>query len=292
MVIVVALVVGAVFNISGFNADATNIVLLVFISVDMVIFCLGYLEKIKSDVSKSSTSIDTTTKSANSSLELIKEMQSMLSNTENNSNRILDLLSEKHLVRTTFSNEPISLDFAKNAQHSVFISGGSMRVLQDDHNRGFLKKFAGRKFALTLAFSDYNKEFVIDYVTKYFGKEKSSLSNNKLQLDEAIRKIETSGVKIKTISMDVFNPIAYVAVDYENENKSEFSAIRAKHYLLDEKGVETNAFWLTATPDSPLFAVYQTQIEIIKNQGSKLTTRFSNKEDKAKNGVSKNEPDR
>lgn len=148
-----------------------------------------------------------------------------------------------------------------------------MGVLQDDRNRGFLKRLAERKVVLTLAYCDYKEKFVIDCLTKYFLKEDSSLFNKQSQLDEAIKKIKTSGGKIETICMNVFNPIAYIAVDYRKGKESEFSEIRAKHYLLNETRDETSAFWIIAVHGSPLFTVYQKQIEIIENQNGKLTTR-------------------
>lgn len=252
--ILIALIVGVVFNVSKINPDATIIVLLVFLSVDIVIFCLAYLEPIKLETLHIS--------------KINKYSEHLLSDHA----IIIKILSKNQASGISFLNRSPQIDSVEEAQYCVFISGGSMSVLQHEHARSVLGSLKPN-VKLTIAFSDYSNNFVITYLNKYFGKKKDMLDFKKKLMHESISWIERRHSNIKKICMDVFNPIAYLAVDYDKE--STHSVIHAKHYLLDAEGDETVAFWLSVTPESPLYSDYQKQIKIIEEQGSRLAARFS-----------------
>ncbi len=234
------------------RSDSEKLIIgvLIFICFDIFIFSLGYLENIKTKVANILTII------------------SNQKQTIGYSNRFPREVREK----------------IENAKHKIFISGTAMSFLHSNLNTYI--DLINNNVKIIFAYSaveGHGSKDIDKYLREFFNKSyqerkiskdtlKTGLNNMKSRISEDKKK------NLQIISMNLFVPIGFTAVDYEKEQKSDYSVICAKHYLLDKEGKETNRFWITVEPDSQLYDKYLEQIHIIEEHPKgnlAASTRFN-----------------
>ncbi len=249
IVIIGAIVISILASVLPDSAKGGLIVvLLLFISIDIFVLSLGYLAQIKKDTTDIS--------------QLLNCPKTEFSCTKKPPKEVLEKI--------------------ENAKHSVFISGTAMSFLPA--NLSMYVDLIKKDVIVTFAYSEFENRDIDKYLIEFFNKSLEQRRTSKITLKTAIKDLEKR-IKNKEknfckIEMDVFFPIAFIAIDY-NIGDTHSSIISAKHYLIDKKGEQTNQFWITVNPSSQvLFHEYLEQINIIKNSKGKLASskRFKSKQ--------------
>jgi tRNA-dihydrouridine synthase len=163
------------------------------------------------------------------------------------------------------------------AEECIFLSGTGMSFLDFAFHRKLLAETKAG-ITITLAPSKHDDEDIATYLKSYFGKSKIYLKERKEHFDKALEVIKETRT-VNDIYLDVFNPIAYFAVDYRNETKA--SCIWAKHYLLNIRS-QSEYFYIKITPNdvskdiaekASLYHHYRKQILLIEDSDGKLKNR-------------------
>jgi hypothetical protein len=151
-----------------------------------------------------------------------------------------------------------------NAKHSIFISGGTTEVIHY-----YIQELLDLKkdIILSIAYADTSKPHVSDYMQSYFGKDVVAMNGKLKELKDDLLRIKKARNKktFHEIPMDVFNPIAYFAIDYDSDYKH--SVIFAKHYTIsidDNARTHANRYYLRVTPKAKeLYNIYKEEINKI-----------------------------
>ncbi len=151
-----------------------------------------------------------------------------------------------------------------NAERCVFISGTTMAFTHDTHYLEKLNGLVDRGIQVTLAISEYEKPCIDNYLKEVFGKTPEQQKRRKGDFEDFKKKF-----KGKIIYIDIFVPIAYVAVDYDQA--STHSIIYTKHYLIKKDSDKADSFYLITYSWSQSFETLSKQINLIIESGGRLS---------------------
>jgi hypothetical protein len=176
-----------------------------------------------------------------------------------------------------------------NAKKSIFISGTSMTIVSGNKDLYREDKEGGVKKGVEIIFavSKIDNPNISDFLIESYGKNENSIKKSKTDFDSAVDYINKGRSKpVIVIDVDIFVPIAYVAVDYEEKNNDSY--INAKHYLLSNKprsdDDNTAFFGISPHPRSELYNRHLEQIKLLKDTTFKeiLAKRVKEQLDKRK----------
>jgi len=258
------------------------ITLLVVLCIEFVFFISVHLEKIKSNSYDILDPDKDPTKTTRRELADIQIKSSHIcSSIKNLSQDTLEHFEQIKLDASNILNfisiqNPDKLpviEDALKAKECVFISGTNMKFI-DDKREEFIN--IGANVDVIFAVSDIHNGNVTTFLKRSYGKTDHDLELRRNVFDQAVtfineRRRGQEKKEIRTIFLDVFIPIAYMAVDYKNEISGS-SIIHAKHYLLSsEKGGRTRAFNLSVHPKTKLYEKYREQITLIESSDGQLS---------------------
>jgi len=85
----------------------------------------------------------------------------------------------------------------------------------------------------------------------------------------SIEQLKNVHENIKYGGVNIYTPISYFAVDYNNNNH-ESSFIEARHYLFRREGGLPNYYYTPATPRIQLYETFKEQILLIEEKNGKI----------------------
>jgi len=150
-------------------------------------------------------------------------------------------------------------DFFRNAQSNIFVGS-----ISNDKIWSWRKELAGipPSVSIILAVQDYDNTIVYQNLCNFFGLNKHEWDWRRKAFSEGVEYIKKER-DVDVIFMDVFNPIAYHAVDYANN--TYYSAIEARHYLMPTANSDKKVqyFGHVVKPSSDYYKYYLSQIQLI-----------------------------
>ena len=154
------------------------------------------------------------------------------------------------------------------AENSVFISGVGMTIFNS-----IIYQIASinQNVSVNLAVPNLENDNVVLALKHFFGLSNSEWRMRKELFAELSTKINTIGSEARPINMlflDMFVPIAYIAIDYKS--KTENSCIQAFHFMMHDSREDWQSFFCTVRPDHVLYNRYRNQILMIESKNGKL----------------------
>jgi len=183
-----------------------------------------------------------------------------------------DKIAEQ-VSKISYSKTAHGFELIKTAQNSIFISGVGMQSVHAYRN---VLSLIDPRVSITLAVADHDNTDVMIALEHYFNIRPDHWTARRQLFDDGVQRIKIDR-EVNVINVDIFMPIAYVAVDYYTE--TEYSFIQAKHYLIAEENTDTKSFFCTVVPGTNLYDYYREQILLIERTNGKLARAMELKND-------------
>jgi hypothetical protein len=210
----------------------------------------------------------------------LKEIQGILSNSKGYCKEMRTLLRQQQCLGINFHTvKPINMDIFQQEYikekkiKSIFVSGGTMSTVLGEENYSIVGQ-CSRKCKVILAFPNISNPFISSCFLKFFARDETQVRNNIGPLLTAISYFKDNSVQISLKCMNIFQPVAYTAIDYD-EMSSDNSIIYAKYYKLDKEEGEAEDFWISVKPCSDLYYIYAQKIKDITSNSDDYCGQFS-----------------
>ena len=241
------------------------VTLLLLLCIQFILYSRNYLEKIKSNSERISITTSGLSESSDKSLEHLERLKV-------DANNILNAVSIQNPDRLP------PIEDAVKAKKCIFISGTNMSFINENREK-FVEVDASVE--IIFAVSDSDKPNIKPFLIQSYGKRENDLASKKGQFIEAVKDIneqrkECGKREAQILWLNLFVPIAYMAVDYNDRDEPlGFQIIHAKHYLLNNKiDTKTPAINLSFRPGTETYKKHLKQIELIKKHGANLANRL------------------
>ena len=173
--------------------------------------------------------------------------------------------SEPAELGIKYASAPIGFgEILPTAKNSIFISGLGMPIIGVID---YLLVSVDSKINLTLAVSDFATDDVLNSLEQFAGWTKNDCERRKETFDKNVSKIKAKR-PVNNIYLDIFAPIAYVAIDYHEITESSF--IQARHYLFSGDSTVFHSYFCTVRPGHFLYNYYREQILMMEQNNGKL----------------------
>jgi hypothetical protein len=150
----------------------------------------------------------------------------------------------------------------RGAKSNIFISGTTMTVV-NDYNRDFAS-LVDKNVTIVLVIPNYNNKDIIASLKYFYRRQEEYFKKRKIIFNEAVNRMRGKKLSVKVIELDIFNPVAYFAVDYKEKLPS--SRINVGYYLLaTEETLGGRRYNFTLRPGMKHYEEHRKQIEFIEN---------------------------